>query len=105
MTWALLTPAPGAAVMSISTVIVAINAKLLETLRRGACAGGAGSPGVNGRRTIVTTNPQTGSGGVFRSGGGIVLIGFAVVAAFYLWTEHRALLLGVLPWLLILSKA
>jgi Cu2+-exporting ATPase len=30
MTWALLTPALGATVMSISTVIVAINAKLLE---------------------------------------------------------------------------
>jgi hypothetical protein len=52
----------------------------------------------------VTTNPQHGSSGVFRSRGGIVLIGFAVVAAFYLSTVHRAHLLGVLPWLLILNK-
>ena len=51
----------------------------------------------------MTTNPQHGSGGLFRSRGGIVLIGFAIVAAFYLWTEHRAHLLGVLPWLLILA--
>ena len=53
----------------------------------------------------MTTNPQHGSGGLFRSRGGIVLIGFAIVAAFYLWTEHRAHLLGVLPWLLIPNKA
>ena len=51
----------------------------------------------------MTTNPQHGSGGLFRFRGGIVLIGFAIVAAFYLWTEHRAHLLGVLPWLLILA--
>jgi len=51
----------------------------------------------------MTTNPQHGSGGLFRSRGGIVLIGFAIVAAFYLWTEHRVHLLGVLPWLLILA--
>ena len=30
-------------------------------------------------------------------------IGFAVVAAFFLWTEHRAHLLGVLPYLVILA--
>ena len=53
----------------------------------------------------MTTNPQHGFGSLFRSRGGIVLIGFAIVAAFYLWTEHRAHLLGVLPWLLILNKA
>lgn len=32
-----------------------------------------------------------------------VLIGFLVVAAFFLWTEHRAHLLGVLPYLLLLA--
>jgi hypothetical protein len=31
------------------------------------------------------------------------LIGFLAVAAFFLWTEHRAHLLGVLPYLLILA--
>lgn len=32
-----------------------------------------------------------------------VLIGFLVVAAFFLWTEHRAHLLGILPYLLVLA--
>lgn len=31
------------------------------------------------------------------------LVGFLAVAAFFLWTEHRAHLLGVLPYLLILA--
>lgn len=32
-----------------------------------------------------------------------VLIGFLAVAAFFLWTEHRAHVLGVLPYLLFLA--
>lgn len=32
----------------------------------------------------------------------IAFLGFAAVAAFYLWTEHRAHLLGALPWLIFL---
>ncbi len=32
-----------------------------------------------------------------------VLIGFLVVAAFFLWSEHRAHLFGVLPYLLLLA--
>lgn len=32
-----------------------------------------------------------------------VLIGFLAIAAFFLWTEHRAHLLGFLPYLLILA--
>ena len=31
------------------------------------------------------------------------LMGFLAVAAFFLWTEHRAHLLGALPYLLILA--
>lgn len=31
------------------------------------------------------------------------LVGFLAIAAFFLWTEHRAHLLGVLPYLLILA--
>lgn len=31
------------------------------------------------------------------------LVGFLAVAAFFLWTEHRAHLLGVLPYLLIVA--
>lgn len=30
-----------------------------------------------------------------------VLIGFLLIAAFFLWTEHRAHLLGALPWLIL----
>lgn len=33
----------------------------------------------------------------------IVWMVFAAIAAFYLWTEHRAHLLGVLPFLLLLA--
>lgn len=32
-----------------------------------------------------------------------VLLGFLAVALFFLWTEHRAHLLGVLPYLLVLA--
>lgn len=32
-----------------------------------------------------------------------VLIGFLAVAAFFMWTEHRAHLLGALPYLLVLA--
>lgn len=31
------------------------------------------------------------------------LVGFLAVAGFFLWTEHRAHLLGVLPYLLVLA--
>lgn len=34
---------------------------------------------------------------------GLVLIGFLAVAGFFLFTEHRAHLLGVLPFLLLLA--
>lgn len=33
----------------------------------------------------------------------IAWVVFAAVAAFYLWTEHRAHLLGALPYLLLLA--
>ena len=32
-----------------------------------------------------------------------ILIGFLVIAAFFLFTEHRAHLFGVLPYLLLLA--
>ena len=38
----------------------------------------------------------------WRSRSGIVLIGFLAIAAFFLWTEHRAHLLGILPYALFL---
>ena len=36
-----------------------------------------------------------------RTPAGIALLAFLAIAAFFLWTEHRAHLLGVLPWLLL----
>ena len=32
-----------------------------------------------------------------------VLVGFLIVTAFFLWTEHRAHALGALPYLLVLA--
>ena len=40
-----------------------------------------------------------------RSPGGLVLIAFLAIAGFFLWQEHRAHLLGVLPYLLVGSAA
>ena len=38
-----------------------------------------------------------------RSPAGLVLIAFVAIAGFFLWEEHRAHLLGVLPYLLLLA--
>jgi hypothetical protein len=38
-----------------------------------------------------------------RTPGGLVLIGFLAIAGFFLWQEHRAHLLGFLPYLLLLA--
>ncbi len=38
-----------------------------------------------------------------RSRSGLVLCGFLAIAAFFLWTEHRAHVLGILPYLLLLA--
>ena len=37
----------------------------------------------------------------WRSRSGVALIGFLLIAAFFLFTEHRAHALGVLPFLLL----
>jgi hypothetical protein len=39
----------------------------------------------------------------YRSRSALVLLGFVAIAAFFLVTEHRAHLLGVLPYLLLLA--
>lgn len=44
---------------------------------------------------------QSGRGSSGWSRDKIVLVGFLVVAGFYLFTEHRAHLYGALPWLLL----
>jgi DUF2933 family protein len=41
--------------------------------------------------------------GFFASPANIVLVGFLAIAGFYLVTEHRAHLYGILPWLLLLA--
>ena len=38
-----------------------------------------------------------------RSPGGLALIAFLAIAGLFLWQEHRAHLLGVLPYLLLLA--
>jgi hypothetical protein len=43
------------------------------------------------------------SGAFLRSRAGLVLIAFLAIAGFFLWEEHRAHLLGVLPYLLLLA--
>ena len=47
-------------------------------------------------------NEDPKSGGWVRSRSGIVLIGFLAIAAFFLWEEHKAHMLGALPYLLFL---
>jgi hypothetical protein len=43
------------------------------------------------------------SGGFLGGRSGLVLLGFLAIAAFLLLSEHRAHLLGFLPWLLLLA--
>jgi hypothetical protein len=38
----------------------------------------------------------------FRSRSGVVLLGFLAIAVFFLWEEHKAHLLGILPYGLLL---
>lgn len=40
---------------------------------------------------------------LFHSRTGLVLLGFLSIAGFFLFTEHRAHLLGALPYLLLLA--
>jgi hypothetical protein len=38
----------------------------------------------------------------FRSRSGAVFLGFIAIAAFFLWEEHKAHILGILPYVLFL---
>ena len=48
------------------------------------------------------TEKNSGSENWLRSRSGLALIGFLAVAAFFLWEEHQAHLLGALPYVLLL---
>lgn len=48
-------------------------------------------------------NEDSGKPSFFASRANIVLIGFLILASFYLVTEHRAHLFGWLPWLLLIA--
>ena len=50
----------------------------------------------------MDTKPDSGSNSWLRSRSGVVFLGFLAIAAFFLWTEHRAHLLGILPYVLLL---
>ena len=50
----------------------------------------------------MSTDQHPSSGRWLHSRSGVVLLGFLAIAAFFLWTEHRAHLLGVLPYVLLL---
>jgi len=51
----------------------------------------------------MTTEQPTPGDPWFRSRSGLVLLAFLVIAAFFVVSEHRAHVLGVLPWLLVLA--
>jgi hypothetical protein len=42
------------------------------------------------------------SGSWLRSRTGLVFLGFAAIAAYFLWTEHRAHVIAFLPYILLL---
>lgn len=41
--------------------------------------------------------------GFWKSKAGLVTVGFLLIGLFFLWSEHRAHLWGILPYLLILA--
>ena len=47
-------------------------------------------------------NEQPSSSGWIRSRSAFVFLGFAAIAVFFLWEEHKAHLLGALPYVLLL---
>ncbi len=51
---------------------------------------------------MATEEGSDSNSGWWRSRSGLVLIGFLAIAAFFLWEEHRAHLLGILPYALLL---
>ncbi len=50
----------------------------------------------------MSRKPESANPGGQRSRSGWVLVGFLIIAGFFLFSEHQARLLGVLPFLLLL---
>ena len=48
-------------------------------------------------------HPHSGQGSFFKSRGGLVMLGFLAIGGALLFTEHRAHVLGILPFLLLLA--
>ena len=75
-----------------------------EPAEGGCCSGARVAPamqlvqGMNGHETHPASDDGT-SARWLRWGLGV----FLAIALFFLWTEHRAHLLGALPWLLLLA--
>ena len=49
----------------------------------------------------MSTRDRSASRSFLTTPAGIALCVFLAIAAFFLWVEHRAHVLGVLPWLLV----
>ena len=50
----------------------------------------------------MSTEQHQNSNGWWRSRCGLAFLGFAAIAAFFLWTEHRAHMLGAIPYVIVL---
>ncbi len=50
----------------------------------------------------MANEPDSSQKGWLRSRSGVVFLGFLAIAAFFLWEEHKAHLLGALPYVLLL---
>ncbi|HEX8042476.1 DUF2933 domain-containing protein [Candidatus Deferrimicrobium sp.] len=53
--------------------------------------------------SALKTSDRTGGHRSFRLPFGIALVAFLGIAVFFLWSEHKAHILGALPWLLLLA--
>ena len=60
-------------------------------------------PAANSNSHPERDRPRRGHAGLWRSKAGPVTMGFLLVAAFFLFSEHRAHALGLLPYLIILA--
>jgi hypothetical protein len=56
----------------------------------------------NGKNIMDTGRSPHAGGGSWRSRNKLVLFGFLAIAAYFLWTEHRAHVVQFLPYVLLL---